>query len=99
MQMAAEVESSEDGLRRARQLLQNGRFGDAATICRDILDREADHRDALYTLAVAQRFAKDASAALVTLGQLIALTPSYGRAWQERGHCLRDLGQIGRAHV
>jgi len=97
MQTAVEVESSEDGLRRARRLLQNGRFGDAGAACREILDREADHREALYTLAVAQRFGKDAPAALLTLARLTGLAPSYGRAWQERGHCLRDLGLIEEA--
>ena len=97
MQTAAEVESSEDGLRRARRLLQNGRFGDAEAACRAILDREADNREALYMVAVAQRFGKDAPAALLTLGRLIELAPSYGRAWQERGHCLRDLGLVEEA--
>ena len=92
MHVTGEVESPEEGLRQARHLLQNGRFVDAAAVCRDILNQDADHREALYTLAVAQRFGKDASAALSTLGRLIKLAPSYGRAWQERGHCLRDLG-------
>jgi tetratricopeptide (TPR) repeat protein len=93
MQLAAEVESPEEGLRRARQQMQNGLFSEASDICRKILDNEPDHRDALYTLAAAQRFAKDPVTALVTLARLIALAPSYGRAWQERGHCLRDLGR------
>jgi tetratricopeptide (TPR) repeat protein len=99
VQMTAEVESPEGGLSRARHLMQNGRFGDAVTACREILTREADHHEALYTLAVAQRFSKDVTAALATLTHLIALTPSYGRAWQERGHCLRDLGLVEEAFV
>ncbi len=99
MQMTAQVESPEEGLVRARHLLKNGRFADAAETCRDVLDTQADHHDALYTLAVAQRFGKDAFAALATLDQLIALAPSYGRAWQERGHCLRDTGRAEDAFV
>ena len=97
MHVTGEVESPEEGLRRARHLLQNGRFADAAAACRDILNQAADHHEALYTLAVAQRFGKDASAALLTLGRLTGLTPSYGRAWQERGHSLRDLGLVDEA--
>ena len=97
MQMTVEVESSEEGLNRARHLLQNGRFVDASATCRDILNQEPDHRDALYTLAVAERLSKDAPAALGTLEHLIGSNPSYGRAWQERGHCLRDLGRTEEA--
>ena len=97
MQMTGEVESPEAGLRRARHLLQNGRLAEAGAACRDILKLDADHREALYTLAVTQRFGKDASAALVTLGRLIGLAPSNGRTWQERGHCLRDLGRMEEA--
>jgi tetratricopeptide (TPR) repeat protein len=99
MQMTVEVESPEEGLSRARQSLQNGRIADAIAACHDILTQESDHREALYTIAVAQRFGKDASAALATIGQLIDLNPSYGRAWQERGHCLRDLGLFEEAFV
>ena len=93
VQLANEVESPEAGLNRARQLTQGGRFRDAIAVCEDILRAEPDHRDALYALAVAQRFNKDLLAALTTTGRLTAVAPSYGRAWQERGHCLRDLGR------
>jgi tetratricopeptide (TPR) repeat protein len=97
MQVTAQVESPEEGLRRARQFLQNGRFADAADTCRDILTSDANNSDALYTLAVAQRFGKDVIPALSTLAHLINLAPSYGRAYQERGHCLRDLGRTEEA--
>jgi len=90
MQMPVELVPPEEGLRTARQFLQNGRFADAIAACRDILSQEATHHEALYTLAVAQRFGGDTGAALATLEKLIELAPSYGRAWQERGHCLRD---------
>ena len=93
MQMPIEVASPEEGLRSAREFLKNGRFAEAIAACEDILRDHAQHGEALYTLAVAQRFGKDAEAALRTLDQLVAQAPSYGRAWQERGHCLRDLGR------
>ena len=52
MHVTGEVESPEEGLRQARYLLQNGRFADAAAACRDILNQEEDHREALYTLEI-----------------------------------------------
>ena len=77
-------------LRDARGHLQNARLAQAATTCAQLLETSPDNIDALYTLAVTQRMLRQIPAALSTLDQLIAIDPSYGRAWQERGHCLRD---------
>jgi tetratricopeptide (TPR) repeat protein len=90
---AATPETVETALREARGLLQNARFAEAAAACEHLLDGAPDNIDALYTLAVAQRMAGQHPAALASLARLIELNPSYGRAWQERGHCLRDLGR------
>ena len=84
-------------LRDARGHLQNARVAEAAAICGQVLEISADNSDALYTLAVTQRMLKHVPAALLTLDQLIAIDPSYGRAWQERGHCLRDSGHTEEA--
>lgn len=97
MQTPVEVASPEEGLRAAREFLQNGRFPQAIAACEAILAAHGQNAEALYTLAVAQRYAKDVLAALATLERLLALAPSYGRAWQERGHCLRDLGRTEEA--
>lgn len=80
-------------LRDARTHLQNGRLREAAMACAQILKTAPDTIDALYTLAVAQRMQRHIPQALQTLEQLIAIDPGYGRAWQERGHCMRDIGQ------
>jgi tetratricopeptide (TPR) repeat protein len=93
MQAAVAPDQIEAALRDARGLLQAGRLGDAVVACQTLLDFSPDNGDALYTLAVAQRMQPDHAGALDTLARLIALNPDYGRAWQERGHCLRDLGQ------
>ena len=77
-------------LREARTHLQNARLADAAASCAQLLEIAPDNIDALYTLAVTQRMQKQIPAGLATLDQLISIDPSYGRAWQERGHCLRD---------
>lgn len=97
MQSPVEVAGPDEGLRTARQMLQNGRFAEAIIACRNVISQNPAHHEALYTLAVAQRFGKDPSAALSTLEVLHGAAPSYGRAWQERGHCLRDLGRADDA--
>ena len=91
-QSATQPTSSEHSLGRARSLLQNGQLPAAAQLCEDILRTTPEDRDALYTLAVVRRFQPDIAGALALLDQLIALDPSNGLAYQERGHCLRDLG-------
>lgn len=85
-------EHIEQGLRDARAALQAGRLADAAATCSQILEQAPEAGEALYTLAVARRMQKDCPAALAALARLIELNPNYGRAWQERGHCLRDQG-------
>ena len=84
-------------LRDARAHLQNARLAQAATTCGQLLAIAPDNIDAVYTLAVTQRMLRQIPTALTTLDQLIALDPSYGRAWQERGHCLRDSGRTEEA--
>lgn len=93
MTAALAPEDIEKALRDARGALQSGRLADAAAHCAKILEASPSSLDALYTLAVAQRMQRDHPAALTTLARLIELSPDYGRAWQERGHCLRDLGR------
>jgi tetratricopeptide (TPR) repeat protein len=88
---------SEDRLHRAKGLLQNGKFAEAGALCEQVLDREPQHRDALYTAAVAQRYGRHYGEALLLVGQLIELDPTYGRAFQERGHIYRDIGDAERA--
>ncbi|WP_219893560.1 tetratricopeptide repeat-containing sulfotransferase family protein [Aquisediminimonas profunda] len=92
-----EAGDTEDRLRKARSLLQGAKFGEAAEVCTEILAHTPQHQEALYTLAVAQRFDGKPLEALSTLASLIDLSPSYGRAWQERGHCLRALGRSEEA--
>ncbi|MBK8631554.1 MAG: sulfotransferase [Sphingomonadales bacterium] len=97
MDAAIDIINPDEAVRKARTLLQNGRLAEAAQACQFILDEHPDHRDTLYTLAVAQRMGRKHLEALATLAVLIELSPSYGRAWQERGHCLRDLGRSEEA--
>ena len=93
MQAAMSADAIADALKQAKALLQNARISEAQQSCRDILQCAPDHQEALYTLAAAQRFGKEPISALQTLSRLLELAPSYGRGWQERGHCLRELGK------
>lgn len=77
----------------AKAALQQGKFADAARLCAAALAQDGDHRDALYILAVAQRYDKRLDAALATADRLLRVDPTYGRAHQERGHVLRVLGR------
>ena len=52
-----------------------------------------ENRDILYLLAVSQRYLGRIADALRTLEQFQAIHPDYGRLFQERGHCLRAVGQ------
>ena len=79
-------------LGQARGLLQDGRFADAIAACQVAIALDRDHGDALYTLAVAQRYQRQFADALATTDRLISLDDRNGRAFQERGHCLRDMG-------
>jgi len=76
----------QEKLDHASSLLQNGRVADAQRSIQAILEAEPDSVEALYILAVCQRFLKQPENALVTLGRLKELQPAYGRAYQEAGH-------------
>jgi tetratricopeptide (TPR) repeat protein len=93
----ASPETIDAKLREARSHLQNARLADAEALCLGILKTAPDNIDALYTLAVSQRMQRQVPAALTTLDKLIAINAGYGRAWQERGHCFRDIGRVEEA--
>ena len=93
----ASPETIDTALREARSHLQNARINEAAVSCAQLLEIAPDNIDGLYTLAVTQRMQRQIPLALATLDQLIAIEPGYGRAWQERGHCLRDSGRAEEA--
>jgi len=92
-----DAQAIEQTLKDARKLLQQGRLHEAGRACEAVLQAAPGQHDALYTLAVTQRYSGEHLAALATLAKLIESDPSYGRAHQERGHCLRDLGQAAEA--
>ena len=82
---------------KAKSALQRGALAEAEDLCKAALAQGPDHRDALYVLAVAQRYGKQLMEALGTVAHLLRIDPTYGRAYQEQGHCLRALGRDDEA--
>ncbi|WP_309753419.1 sulfotransferase [Novosphingobium sp.] len=81
----------------AKAALQRGAPAEAEQLCKDVLTVQGEHREALYIMAAAQRYDHRPADALAATEALIKVDPGYGRAYQERGHCLRALGRIDEA--
>jgi tetratricopeptide (TPR) repeat protein len=84
---------------RARALLQNAAFSEAVGLCDQVLTDHPENTEALYTKAIALRFQRDIQGALRAITQLVEIDPGNGRAHQERGHCLRDIGDTAGSFV
>ena len=87
----------QDRLDAAKNLLQGGRVADAQRAIQFVLETDPDRVEALYILAVCQRFQKQTEPALSTLEQIKSLQPAYGRAYQEEGHLRLAAGQHSAA--
>ena len=87
------VSRIEQEVTRLRGLVEKRQFAPCATAAQSLLAEVPENRDVLYLLAVSQRYLGRIADALRTLGQFELLHPDYGRLFQERGHCLRSVGQ------
>jgi tetratricopeptide (TPR) repeat protein len=89
-------QSAEEVAGRAKGLVERGEFARAAELVQDQLqgaELGADHAEALYVLAVAQRYRHDYPGALETLETLLTISPSYARGHQEQGHVFFTLNR------
>jgi tetratricopeptide (TPR) repeat protein len=68
-------------------LLKKSDFGQALAVAQALHHAVPDHRDALYIMAVSQRWLRRVPDALATLAELQKCHPKFGRLYQERGHC------------
>ena len=93
------AEAAAELLSRGRALIQAGDFSDAQDLMERLLNDYPNHSEALYFSAVAQRFRENYQAALNSLQKLIEVEPTYGRAWQERGHILMAQGETADARA
>ena len=85
-----------ENLTLAKELIQTARFGDAIRSLEQLLAGEPEDEErteALYMLAVAQRYGSQRSKALATLETLLAENPDHARACQERGHLFLSLNR------
>ena len=102
---ASGIELADDAkseLARAKSLIQAGHFAEAERLTREIsaLPLSANaQRDALYMLAVSQRYRAKQKEALNTLDTLHAVAPGYARGHQERGHTNLSINRLDDAAI
>ncbi len=93
--------SDEQRLDSAKKLVQQGGFPEAEEMMHDLLMgsdlSRHTRRDALYTLAVAQRYQKKLDSALATLKELRGHASDYGRGYQELGHTFLEKKEASLA--
>lgn len=80
-----------DKISTAKNCLNQKKYSSVIEIVNKILILEPSHEEALYLLAVSQRYTRQTQESLATLGKLLNVNPSYGRAFQERGHTYKQL--------
>ncbi|WP_225899924.1 tetratricopeptide repeat-containing sulfotransferase family protein [Croceicoccus gelatinilyticus] len=95
--MTTDMPDIDTALRDAQAALKDGRFDAGLLAAQAALQAEPENTEALYLAAVAARYAKRFVDAEAYLTSLIALSPEYGRAWQEQGHLARARGEDDRA--
>jgi tetratricopeptide (TPR) repeat protein len=96
-QIAPPPSSIEGEVQRIRELAQNRRYA-AALAAADALGAQVpENRDALYLIALNQRYLNRIREALATLERLEQLHPRFSRLYQERGHCYVALRDAPRA--
>ncbi len=75
----------DERLEQAKSLLENSRLVEAEKHTEKILSDFPENAEALYILAVCQRYLNRLEEALKTLSKLKKIRPGYGRAFQEEG--------------
>ncbi|WP_203291557.1 sulfotransferase [Maricaulis parjimensis] len=97
--MSEDTDSHVQALSEAQKQMYESRFEAALETIRPVLDAAPDHTDALYMQAVCCRYLKRFDAARDALDRIKRTAPDFGRAFQEEGHLLRELGETGRAII
>ncbi|HEX4241086.1 MAG TPA: sulfotransferase [Steroidobacteraceae bacterium] len=84
-------------IRRVRDLAKSGQHAPALEAAEALAALHPENRDALYLIALSQRFLGRIAPALATLERLGKAHPAYSRLHQERGHCYVALRDAPRA--
>ena len=87
----------DERLEQAKSLLENSRLVEAEKHTEKILNDFPRNAEALYILAVCQRYLNRLEEALKTLSRLKKIRPGYGRAFQEEGHVCVKAGFVSQA--
>ena len=87
----------DERLEQAKSLLENSRLVEAEKHTEKILSDFPRNAEALYILAVCQRYLNRLEEALKTLSRLKKIRPGYGRAFQEEGHVCVKAGFVSQA--
>ena len=95
MQAAA----SSPSLQSVQEKIVAKRYDDALSDLDSLSDTLRDDPEVLYMRAVCQRLSTRFDGALQTLSRIKAKVPEHGRAHQEEGHALRDMGRDADALV
>ena len=99
MQSVPEGKVPEFEVARARALVQSGEYAKSVSLCNAALVLDEGNKDALYILAVSLRLQKNYDVSVAAIDRLIEADSTNGRAYQERGHLLRDMGRIDDAFL
>jgi tetratricopeptide (TPR) repeat protein len=87
------VSRIESEVLRTRGLLEKRQFAAALAAAEVLLAEVPENRDVLYLIVVSQRYLGRVADALRTLARFERIHPTYGRLFQERGHCLKTVGE------
>ena len=93
------VAAAAELLSRGKAEIQSGNFVAARELLERLLADYPNHSEALYFMSVALRYEGNLEGALASLQKLIDIEPSYGRAWQERGHTLLAFNDTAGARA
>src|ERR1700724_4933481 len=96
-QIAPPPSPIEGEVQRIRELAQNRRYTEALVAAEALGAQVPENRDALYLIALNQRYLDRIPEALATLERLEQLHPRFSRLYQERGHCYVALRDAPRA--
>jgi tetratricopeptide (TPR) repeat protein len=84
-------------VRRIRELAKSERYAEALSAAEALAAQVPENRDALYLIALTQRYLNRIPEALAALERLEQLYPGFSRLYQERGHCYVALRDAPRA--
>ncbi|PKG82148.1 hypothetical protein CXF85_14725 [Colwellia sp. 75C3] len=94
--------SIENQLKSIQQLIQQAKFNDAIKLSKQLQAQTTDQQVQIqlwYLIAIAQRYGKEFSSALISINALLKLDESHSRANQEHGYINLALQQSNQAKI